>query len=597
MTKQTDFPAAANSENVLHFLNINNASLSDEFNAGEVHLSDGIPDGFSLHSDGVYQLRPCENEDQVLVKVCSPLIVKGRCRRPDRTGWGSVIGLKDPDGEWHELTLDASVISGSPATVVKHLLDLGLVLTNATKAAESVKELLAAWQPAVRYDRVNHLGWVDSGYTAFTLGDGRVVGNARVVPDRISDHVAAAMYAKGTLDEWRDSVAAPCAGNPLMIFALSLAFSGPLLAVLGREGGGFHLRGASSSGKSTLQKLAASVWGAPAFKQTWRSTDNAVEGVAAACNGTLLLLDELHQVDPRVAGDIVYMLANGAGKNRAQSDGKMQGTMRWVVPVLSSGEISLEEHMNSGGRKIQAGQDVRLVDVVSDDRRHGAFDTLHDAPDGDAFAKRIERAAQQNFGVAGPAFVEHLIPKTGKTDIFGSFVKKFCDASMANVDIASNGQVHRVLGRFASVALAGELATKFDLTGWRRGDARLAAQELFEIWFRERDAPTSAEISEAVDRTRAYVSQNLDRFPPIGNYDDKTIDGWRDDEWVYLLPECWKEIHAGVDPVEAAQFHKADSLLKTQGNGGLQVKMGRAVKGRPRAYAVRASALLSSPEK
>lgn len=479
---------------------------------------------------------------------------------------------------------------------MKPLLDRGLVLTNAAKAAESVKELLVGWQPAVRYDRVNHLGWVDRDFSAFTLGDGRVLGAARVVPDLISDHVAAAMHKKGTLEEWRATVAAPSAGNPLMVFALSLAFSGPLLAVLGREGGGFHLRGASSSGKSTLQKMAASVWGAPAFKQSWRSTDNAIEGIAATCNDSLLVLDELHQVDPRIAGDIVYTLANGAGKNRSRSDGKLHGTMRWTMPFLSSGEISLEEHMNVGGREIQAGQDIRLVDIVADDRPHGAFDTLHGASDGDAFAKRMERAAQQNYGVAGPAFVEHLIPRTGKTDSFGGFVKKFCKSCMRNVDAASNGQVHRVLGRFASVALAGEMATKFGLTGWRRGEAQAAARELFEIWFRERDAPTHAAISETVDRTRAYVSQNLDRFPPIDNCSETKLDGWRDKDWVYVRPECWKEIHAATNPTEAAQLHKAAGLLRTQGNERLQFKMGRAVKGRPRVYAVRASAVMGPPD-
>lgn len=452
--------------------------------------------------------------------------------------------------------------------------------------------MLVGWQPAMRYERVSRLGWVDNEFRAFMIGDGRVLGDAHVVPDLVSDHVAATMYPKGTLEGWRDTVAAPCAGNPLMVFALSLAFSGPLLAVLKHEGGGFHMRGKSSSGKSTLQRLAASVWGSTAFKQSWRGTDNAVEAVAATCNNSLLLLDELHQVDPRVAGDIVYMLANGSGKSRSRSDGKMQETMRWTVPVLSSGEVSLDEHMARAGHKTHAGQDIRLVDMLADNRTHGAFDTLHGAPSGDEFTRQMDSAAKENFGLAGPAFVEHLMPKTGRTDAFAGFMAKFRENCVKDIDASSDGQVSRVLGRFAVVALAGELATKFGLTGWQPGHATNAAHELFAIWFRERDAPTRAAISEAVERTRSHVSHNLDRFPLIGHDDDEVLDGWRDKECVYIRPECWKDIHADADQIEAAQLHKAAGLLKTQGNEGLQFKMGRAVNGRPRVYAVRASALL-----
>lgn len=147
-------------------------------------MPDGMPDGFRLLNDGIYHRRPGDDEDLEPVNICSPLLVKGRCRRPDRTGWGSVVAIQDPDGGWHELILEARDISGSQTSIVKPLLDRGLVLTTAPKAAQSVKDLLAGWQPTIRYDRVNHLGWVNGDFSAFTLGDGRVLGDARVVPVR-----------------------------------------------------------------------------------------------------------------------------------------------------------------------------------------------------------------------------------------------------------------------------------------------------------------------------------------------------------------------------------------------------------------------------
>lgn len=136
MTKHPRFPTATANENVVDFPDTRNTSLVDSFARSDDHLPAGIPEGFTLHDDGVYQLRPHDGDDLVPVKICSPLIVKGRCRRPDGTGWGFVIALQDHDGVWHELVLEASVVSGGPATVVRPLLDRGLLLTNELGGAE-----------------------------------------------------------------------------------------------------------------------------------------------------------------------------------------------------------------------------------------------------------------------------------------------------------------------------------------------------------------------------------------------------------------------------------------------------------------------------
>ncbi|WP_084226712.1 DUF927 domain-containing protein [Nitrosospira sp. NpAV] len=57
------------------------------------------------------------------------------------------------------------------------------------------------------------------------------------------------------------------AGNTRLVFALSVAFAGALAEIAGEDSGGFHLRGASSSGIPTaltvlgiLARIAA-VWG------------------------------------------------------------------------------------------------------------------------------------------------------------------------------------------------------------------------------------------------------------------------------------------------------------------------------------------------
>ena len=101
-------------------------------------------------------------------------------------------------------------------------------------------------------------------------------------------------------------------GNSRLVFALSVAFAGPLANVAGEDSGGFHIRGGTSIGKSTALKVAASVWGDPvAYPRLWRATANGLEGLAALHNDGLLILDELSQIDPKEAGEAAYLLANG----------------------------------------------------------------------------------------------------------------------------------------------------------------------------------------------------------------------------------------------------------------------------------------------
>jgi uncharacterized protein (DUF927 family) len=60
-----------------------------------------------------------------------------------------------------------------------------------------------------------------------------------------------------------------------------------LASLVGEDSGGFHLRGASSSGKTTALNAAASVWGDPDnYTRLWRSTVNGLEGLAYIMMGS-----------------------------------------------------------------------------------------------------------------------------------------------------------------------------------------------------------------------------------------------------------------------------------------------------------------------
>lgn len=155
----------------------------------------------------------------------------------------------------------------SPVTVLTCAPNcLTLVYTSRpVSARDALMALLTGWQSAARAITTDQLGWTDERCTAFVLGSRQVIRGGAVRDEDIvyqrdnTPTAVAEMKPSGTLKGWKENVAAPCAGNALMVAAVSLAFAGPLLEPLGLDGGGIHLRGASSRGKSTIQHVAVSI--------------------------------------------------------------------------------------------------------------------------------------------------------------------------------------------------------------------------------------------------------------------------------------------------------------------------------------------------
>lgn len=82
-----------------------------------------------------------------------------------------------------------------------------------------------------------------------------------------------------------------------------------------------------------------------ATKQRLRSAADDLETIASRhCDG-LLVLDELGQMDPNVAGETAYMLANESGKSQETGTGGSTAHKTWRTLVLSAGEISLSDYL------------------------------------------------------------------------------------------------------------------------------------------------------------------------------------------------------------------------------------------------------------
>lgn len=293
------------------------------------------------------------------------------------------------------------------------------------------------------------------------------------------------------------------------MLAVAAGFAGPCLGLLKLDGGGVHLRGGSSTGKTTALAVAASMYGPPAYARTWRQTDNALEGIAALHSDLLLILDEIGQLDPRHAGQVAYLLANGQGKGRSRRDGSPRAMATWRVLFLSAGEVGLSDVVVQGGGKVRAGQEVRVIDLPADaGAGMGLFEALPAGLTPGAFADTLKAEASKCYGHALPAFLHALVADPAKARDTLRALRDELTAELAPAD--ADGQVRRVAHRFALIAAAGELATAYRLTGWQTGEAEQAARTCFNAWLAGRGTAGAAEPAAMLSQVRAFLEAHGD---------------------------------------------------------------------------------------
>lgn len=511
--------------------------------------------------------------------ICSPLTVAALTRDAGGSEWGRLLVFPDRDGQEHRWAMPMSMLAGSGEELRAELLRQGLEVTTTATRRGKLAEYIGQARPDAKARCVLRTGWHDGAFVLPMHTYGERPGEPVIFQGATVDGVA--LGTAGTLDGWREQVAAPCAGNSRMVLALSAAFAGPCLGLLDSEGGGFHLRGSSSSGKSTALAVAASVFGPPAYVRVWRATDNALEALGALYSDLLLPLDEIGQLHPSNAGAAAYLLANGQGKSRSHRDGSARAAARFRLLFLSAGEIGLGDLVTASGSKSRAGHEVRVIDVPADvEGGSGVFERLPDGCAPGDFADHLKRAAAEQHGHALREWLAALTADSASArDALRAHRDRMADALCGP---GAAGQVRRVAQRFALAAAAGELATLKGLTGWQQGEADKAIRACFTAWLGARGTDGAAEPAAMLAQVRAFLSLHGEsRFSPWRDADEshkpRTINraGFRkgkDDIGglaYYVEAEVFRgEVCADFDPRQVARVLSLHGALKLDSDGG-----------------------------
>ncbi len=553
----------------------------NSWNTEEEHFSssegsDWLPPGFQRDDNGNILLQIKKKEP---IWLCSPIEIDAVTRNSDGQAWGRLIRVKDRDGQWHEWAMPMSTLAGSGETCRARLLDLGLDLAPGGLARKALQILLTSAEPVARATCVNSYGWHGEKYILPRAVFGEQDSERIVV--QTTAPLAHSFRTAGTLSEWQQVIGTYAVGNSRLAFALSAAVAGPLLRIVGSDGGGFHFRGISSSGKTTLLEVAGSVCGGGpnGYKRSWRATDNALEGVAALHNDGLLVLDEIGEITAEGLRKSAYLLANGQPKQRMSRDAVLRPAEPFRILFLSTGEVSLADKIlefKHPGR-VMAGQEIRVIDIPADAGAGcGVFDELGPFASGQAFADHLKRAAQFNYGQPLRAFLARLVGDPIRYDL-----RDRVDAFVSNVvPKDADGQVRRVAFRFGLAAVAGELASAFEVFNWPNGTSYDSAARLFNEWVTKRGGKGPAEIEDGINALRHFLEQHgASRFAPWNAASNSVANrcGYVKEEngcpTYFIFPLAWRqEILAGHDATLIMKALVERGHLRTEKSGKPQKK-------------------------
>ena len=471
---------------------------------------------------------------------------------------------------------------------------------------EAQNQLLAQLQ---RYKRsepsfrvASRLGW-DSG--AFVLGN-EIIGTPDLQLERSFRHLDHQMLAKywvkGTLRDWQKKIGHLCVGNSRLMFVVSLAFTGPILALVkGPRSGGFQLFGDAETGKSTAGMVAGSIWGChrsserreKGFMESWHTTAGQVELTALAHNHTLLVLDETKRAGRndkergRVVLDISFNLAEQTERERMNNSGPVRA---WAFYFLSTSNYSLEELASRAGLEIDDAERGRLSDIPCPNAGHGLYEDLHDVQNGEALSDALRVQCRKYFGSPGRIFCQKLaLERAKRPRRLRRFLADEREAYRTALDEKVDGQdlqpLKRVSSRYATVFAAGSLAIQYGILPWKRRELLRAILACQLDGLRSERAHTSpaASISTLRSKLIGYMRQQGSQFldldqrrPQLGTHKLGSAPGYlatfKGKKWIYLTDDQLKAIIGEGKDADLLKNKLAEAHLLDRKNRGFVVQ-------------------------
>jgi uncharacterized protein (DUF927 family) len=472
---------------------------------------------YFVHSDGLYYFDPGSASK---VKLCSKLHVIGDLADSKDTNWSKLIEIETKLNTKKSLVIPAQELLGNPDNAISTLVKEGLKIESSNKATRLIRDFILHGDNDKMVITVTETGWKGKNHQQildcheYQLPDEIFGGEAKFeVYDQRQGNL---FMTSGSLDDWQGNVGRLCKGNPLLVLLVSYALSGILLRPCQMEGGGLHLFGSSSTGKTSCAIVAGSVCGGGTprgFSRQWRTTTNALETIAVKHNDNFLLLDEIGQASSDTIKEMSYMLSNEQGKVRLKADASMRQTKKWLINYLSTGEKTIREKIEEDNKtKALAGQEIRVIDLPIDEGTgESPFPNIHGMKDTAEFVEILRNNSLNDYGQPLRRFLKSILIDQNSfieyikisNNIIKKFKEQYCPENASN-------QVVRVAEKFGLIAAAGELAIQFRIFPFNESEALESTGHWFKVWIKHREGTENTEIIKAKDKLNDHFNRYRD---------------------------------------------------------------------------------------
>ena len=313
------------------------------------------PRGWSVRPDGVWKI----GEDQSEQVTTRPVWVTGYLADVDGYGHSIELTWEQVDRSHKSMVVDARVTADARA--LAGLVSDGLPgnAKNCGALSVYIDAALTANRHALPLGRVaSRFGWMGGGFLLGSewIGDGLPVA---LSPDVGLAQVASGYRVKGSWGGWLDEVVNPGRLSPSMWLAVYNSVASILIELLDLGDNWILDRsGETSQGKSTIGRVAASVWGDPrTVMRSWKVSPAGVEAHAAILQNLPLILDDSKKARRgEDVASVVYMHSGGQGAVRGKPGvgGRgvgLRAVESWRSSMDSSGEVALTAHTQDAGAR------------------------------------------------------------------------------------------------------------------------------------------------------------------------------------------------------------------------------------------------------
>jgi uncharacterized protein (DUF927 family) len=573
-------------------------------------------DGYvRLTRKGVFWVQSEKELGRTKTRIGDPICVRALGQRDDE-GKTRIAQLqfKTFDGKLRREFVKRSLfLASSREELKRRLVDWGYEWPEKNKYSTDIVEELRRARPKRQFLLVQAPGWHGS---AILLGNSMFGCSKSLklyIDPATSAHVGSFELGKGTLKDWKRTVAAPSRKSSVLRLSIAAGLAAPFLRPLKLDSFGINLFSKTSGGKTSCLLAAASIAGSigDSGLPGWADSEAGIEDQCYGHRDFLLPLDESADGEHQTALEekarmLAFMVARNRPRTLSKAYEKRNGLRKreYRIILLSSSERALGYIAREAGRKRLGGEEVRLIDVpASDANSHGIFDGTTSKRRASEVTKkwieRIKHGAHRFQGHAIRALLGAYMQDPDGLQNLKRYMVEF-EERFALPD-GTNAYL-RIRTDFALIYAVALLAIDYEILPWKKGATYKAIAKCLRAALAALEPVQPVTNSIVLDTGQAKMlltkhlgGAKLVKVKPTAKVPEpeaekrRSAEGFVIGSEVFVRPECVKRWLPNIQDRKNLRAHK---LIRTERDDVDTVlkKIG-GLPGRHRYYAIDAKLL------